>query len=116
MFRLPVSLPIRKLLKRPRGRHKVDNANTAVTEYGIENYPNPFNPTTTIAYQLPKDGRVTIKIFDAIGREVTTLVDEFKPSGRYSVQFDASRLSSGIYFYSLRSGSFNVVKKMSLIK
>ena len=94
----------------------LDSVSTGVKEYSIENYPNPFNPTTTIAYQLPKDGRVTIKIFDAIGREVTTLVDEFKPSGRYSVQFDASRLSSGIYFYSLRSGSFSIVKKMSLIK
>jgi parallel beta-helix repeat protein len=82
----------------------------------LSNYPNPFNPTTTIYYQIPKDGRVTIKVFDAIGREVTTLVDEFKPSGRYSVKFDASRLSSGIYFYSIRSGDYNAVKKMSLIK
>jgi hypothetical protein len=82
----------------------------------IQNYPNPFNPTTTISYQIPKDGRVTIKIFDIIGREVTTLVDEYKPSGRYSVQFDASRLASGIYFYSIRSGNYNAVKKMSLIK
>jgi Secretion system C-terminal sorting domain len=106
----------REAAQKAKGEVKVDNTNTAVTEYGIENYPNPFNPATTIAYQLPKDGKVTIKIFDAIGREVTTLVDEFKPSGRYSVQFDASHLSSGIYFYSLRSGSFNVVKKMSLIK
>jgi len=89
---------------------------TVTTYASSQNYPNPFNPTTTIAYQLPKDGKVTIKIFDVIGREVTTLVDEFKPSGRYTVQFDASRLSSGIYFYSLRSGSYNVVKKMSLIK
>ncbi|MGA7161799.1 MAG: T9SS type A sorting domain-containing protein [Bacteroidota bacterium] len=88
----------------------------AVKEYGIGNYPNPFNPATTISYQIPKDGRVTIKIFDAIGREVTTLVDEFKPAGRYTVQFNASRLSSGIYFYSIRSGDYNAVKKMSLIK
>ena len=88
-----------------------------VTQYGLDqNYPNPFNPATTISYQIPKDGHVTIKIFDAIGREVTTLVDEFKPSGRYSVKFDASRFSSGIYFYSIRSGSYNAVKKMSLIK
>ena len=88
-----------------------------VTQYGLDqNYPNPFNPATTISYQIPKDGHVTIKIFDAIGREVTTLVDEFKPSGRYSVKFDASRLSSGIYFYSIRSAEYNAVKKMSLIK
>ena len=81
-----------------------------------QNYPNPFNPSTTIAYQIPKDGRVTIKIFDAIGREVTTLLDEFKPAGYYSAKFDASHLSSGIYFYSIRSGDYNAVKKMALIK
>ena len=108
--------PNKSAAQKAKGEAKVENANGPVTEYGIENYPNPFNPTTTIAYQLPKDGKVTIKIFDAIGRVVTTLVDEYKPSGRYTVQFDASRLASGIYFYSLRSGSFNVVKKMSLIK
>jgi len=88
-----------------------------VTTYALsQNYPNPFNPTTTIAYQIPNDGKVTIKIFDVTGREVTTLVDEFKSSGQYSVKFDASRLSSGIYFYSIRSGDYNAVKKMSLIK
>jgi Zn-dependent metalloprotease len=81
-----------------------------------QNYPNPFNPTTTLSYQIPTNGHVTIKIFDIIGREVTTLVDEFKPSGHYSVQFDASHLASGIYFYSIKSGDYNVVKKMSLIK
>ena len=81
-----------------------------------QNFPNPFNPATTISYQIPKDGRVTIKIFDVTGREVTTLVDEFKPSGQYSVRFDASHLSSGIYFYSIKSGDYSAVKKMSLIK
>jgi len=81
-----------------------------------QNYPNPFNPATTISYQILKDGRVTIKVFDAIGREVTTLVDEFKPSGQYSIKFDASRLSSGIYIYSVKSGDYNAVKKMALIK
>ena len=88
----------------------------AASSGSLQNYPNPFNPATTISYQIPKDGHVTIKIFDAIGREVTTLVDEFKPSGRYSVKFDASRLSSGIYFYSIRSAEYTAVKKMSLIK
>jgi hypothetical protein len=93
------------------------NIGETITDYALDqNYPNPFNPTTTIAYQIPNDGRVTIKIFDVTGREVTTLVDEFKPSGQYSVKFDASRLSSGIYFYSIRSGDYNAVKKMSLIK
>ncbi len=108
--------PNKSVAQKAKGEAKVENANGPVTEYGIENYPNPFNPTTTIAYQLPKDGKVTIKIYDAIGRVVTTLVDEFKPSGRYSVQFDASRLASGIYFYSIRSGNYNAVKKMLLLK
>ena len=87
------------------------------TSYALnQNFPNPFNPTTTISYQIPKDGPVTIKIFDALGREVTTLVDEFKSAGQYSVKFDASHLSTGIYFYSIKSGDFNAVKKMALIK
>jgi hypothetical protein len=81
-----------------------------------QNYPNPFNPSTTINYQIPKDGRVTIKIFDALGREVKTLVDEDKASGQYSVVFDASHLSSGTYFYSIRSADYSAVKKMTLIK
>jgi len=82
----------------------------------LQNYPNPFNPTTTISYQIPNSSHVTIKVFDILGRDVTTLVDEFKPSGRYKVQFDASRLASGIYFYSIRSGNYNAVKKMLLLK
>jgi len=88
----------------------------AVNDGSLQNYPNPFNPTTTISYQIPNSGHVTIKVFDVLGREVTTLVDEFKPSGRYSVQFDASRLSSGIYFYSIKSSNYNAVKKMLLLK
>ena len=101
-----------------RGANESAGSTGLAVSQGITmtNYPNPFNPTTTIAYQLPKDGRVTIKIFDAIGREVTKLVDEFKPSGRYSVQFDASRLSSGTYFYSIKSGNYFAVKKMLLLK
>ncbi len=88
-----------------------------VADYALEqNYPNPFNPATTISYQIPKDGQVTIKIFDALGRKVSTLVDEFKPSGQYTVKFDASHLSSGIYFYSIKSGDYTAVKKMALIK
>jgi len=82
----------------------------------LGNYPNPFNPTTTISYQIPTTGRVTIKVFDVLGRDVTTLVDDVKPAGKYSVRFDASRLSSGIYFYSIKSGNYNAVKKMLLLK
>ncbi len=81
-----------------------------------QNFPNPFNPTTTINYQIPKDGQVTIKVFDALGDEVKKLVDEFKPASWYSVVFDASHLSSGIYFYSIHAGDYSAVKKMLLIK
>ncbi|MHB1688380.1 MAG: arylsulfotransferase family protein [Ignavibacteriaceae bacterium] len=81
-----------------------------------QNYPNPFNPSTIISYQIPKDGLVTLKVFDALGREVKTLVDEFKSQGKYSVSFDASHIASGVYFYQLRAGDFVSIKKMILLK
>ena len=65
----------------------------------IQNYPNPFNPITTITYSLPKASNVTLKVYDILGRELVTLVDEFKSEGQYSVLFNASSLASGIYFY-----------------
>lgn len=82
----------------------------------LDNYPNPFNPVTIINYSLPVGERVVIKIFDILGREVTQLVNEDKPAGTYSISFDASSLSSGIYFYSITAGKFNQVKKMVLAK
>lgn len=89
----------------------------AIYSYTLEqNFPNPFNPITTVSYALPRDGHVTIKIYDALGREVTTLVNEFKSTGRYTVNFDASRLSSGTYIYKLISGGFSATKKMILVK
>ncbi|MBK9097425.1 MAG: T9SS type A sorting domain-containing protein [bacterium] len=88
-----------------------------------QNYPNPFNPSTVIKYQLPLSGNVTLKVYDLLGREVATLVDEFKPAGSYEVEFDASsnsgsvrNLTSGIYFYKLQSENFNETKKMMLLK
>ncbi|HZW39795.1 MAG TPA: T9SS type A sorting domain-containing protein [Ignavibacteriaceae bacterium] len=81
-----------------------------------QNYPNPFNPTTTISYSLHKKSFTTLKVFDILGREVITLVNEEKPAGSYSVDFNASNLSSGVYFYSLTSGSFTMNKKMILMK
>ena len=82
-----------------------------------QNYPNPFNPTTTINYELPKDGTVKLIVYDLLGREVLKLVNnEFKTSGRYSVDFDGRSLSSGIYFYKIESGSFTDVKRMVLLK
>jgi parallel beta-helix repeat protein len=81
-----------------------------------QNYPNPFNPTTTINYQLQKAGSVSLKVYDMLGRAVAILVNEDKTAGYYSVVFDASRLSSGTYFYRLITGSFTEIKKMVLLK
>ncbi len=94
-----------------------NEVNNPPKEYALfANYPNPFNPSTIISYQIPKDGMVTLKVFDALGREVKTLVNGFKSQGRYSVSFDASKLASGVYFYKIESGSFQSVKKMMLLK
>jgi spore coat protein CotH len=82
----------------------------------FQNYPNPFNPTTVINYYLPVAGHVVVKVYDMLGREVATLVNEQKPAGSYHVAFDARLLSSGVYFYSLQSKSFKDTKEMVLIK
>ncbi|MEW6006013.1 MAG: T9SS type A sorting domain-containing protein [Stygiobacter sp.] len=97
-------------------------------------YPNPFNPTTTIKYSIPNvmvrqahhdnvtlsqskgDNLVTLKVYDILGKEITTLVNERQPAGNYEVKFDGSNLSSGIYFYKLQSGEFVQVNKMILMK
>lgn len=81
-----------------------------------QNYPNPFNPNTKITFDLPKGEYTSLKVFDILGREVSVLVNEFKQQGRYSINFNASELSSGIYFYSLQSGNFTITKKMILSK
>ncbi len=81
-----------------------------------QNYPNPFNPTTTIRYAIPEAGPVTIEVFNTIGQKVATLVDAVKPAGYHVVTFDGSRLSSGLYFYHLRSGAFSKIRKMILRK
>jgi hypothetical protein len=81
-----------------------------------QNYPNPFNPSTVISYQIPTVSSVTLKVYDVLGREVATLVSARQNPGSYSVTFDASRLSSGVYFYRLQAGSFADVKKLLLMK
>ena len=81
-----------------------------------QNYPNPFNPITVINYSLPVDEKVLIKVYDILGREIATLVSEEKLAGVHSVNFDASNLSSGIYFYSIKAGKFSQTKKMILAK
>ena len=82
------------------------------------NYPNPFNPTTTIKYSIPKSSYVTIKLYDNLGRLVSTLIDEQKPAGTYNIQLSAShyRLASGVYFYRMQAGNFVQTKKLLLLK
>jgi hypothetical protein len=104
-----------------------DNNNEKILDYYLENnYPNPFNPTTKISYQITEPGLVTLKIYDVLGIEIATLVDDQKPAGKYELEFSATggsasgrdtyNLTSGIYFYQLQAGSFIETKKMILIK
>jgi hypothetical protein len=97
---------------------KMDYTNGEIVKnYALfQNYPNPFNPTTTINYQLPQTGNVTLKIYDILGREVATLVNEQKNQGRYSVNFDASSLASGVYIYRIKVNDYVCSKKMLMIK
>ncbi|OQY75456.1 MAG: hypothetical protein B6D44_01255 [Ignavibacteriales bacterium UTCHB2] len=88
-----------------------------ITEYSLEqNYPNPFNPNTTIKFQIPKDGFVTLKVYDILGNELATLINEEKTIGNYEVNFDASKLASGVYIYKIQAGEFVSSKKMLLLK
>lgn len=106
---------------------KISNYQNAITgitgtgeipnRYSLEqNYPNPFNPSTAIKYQLPENSFVKLIVFDALGREIKTLVNENKPAGNYEISFDGMNLSTGVYFYKIEAGSFAEVKKMMLIK
>lgn len=81
-----------------------------------QNYPNPFNPKTIIAFKTPAEGHISLKVYDVLGNEVATLLDEQKPAGSYDVELNASQLTSGIYFYKLTSDAFNSTRKMILLK
>lgn len=81
-----------------------------------QNYPNPFNPSTKISWQSPVNAHQTLKIYDVLGNEVTTLVNEYRSAGNFEIEFNASGLSSGIYFYQLKVGEFISTKKMVLIR
>ena len=87
------------------------------SDYSLsQNYPNPFNPSTKFSYQIPKSGQVTLKVFNTLGKEVATLVNGERSAGRYIVDFNGQGLSSGIYFYTIQSGSFFETRKMMLLK
>lgn len=102
----------------------VDNEETIPTTFSLEqNYPNPFNPNTVISYRFPVNGNVTLKVYDLLGNEVATLVNEYKAAGSYEVEFTSHsglsgirELPSGVYFYQLRAGSFVQTKRMVLLK
>ncbi len=94
----------------------VNDKNIPFTYSLSQNFPNPFNPTTTIRYQLPESGKVSLIIYDILGREVKTLVNEFKINGKYEVSFNASSLASGVYLYRLNVNDYVDVKKMLLLK
>ena len=104
-----------KLTQNPTGIYESDGE--PPSDFNLaQNYPNPFNPSTKISWQSPVAGHQTIKVYDVLGNEVATLVDEEKPAGNYEVTFNASEIASGIYFYRLQAGSFVETKKMILIK
>jgi uncharacterized delta-60 repeat protein len=102
----------------PLNKEGVDEmAGVPPSEYSLyQNHPNPFNPTTVIQYSIPNGAYTSLKVYDVLGREVATLVDEFKAADRYEVLFDASNLPSGLYLYRIQSGKFVSVKKMILAK
>jgi len=86
-----------------------------------QNYPNPFNPTTIISYSIPTSKKeqsvvVTLDVYNSLGQKIVTLVNKEQTHGNYTVQFDASNLTSGVYFYTLRAGSFTTTRKMVLLK
>ncbi|MEP0859909.1 MAG: T9SS type A sorting domain-containing protein [Ignavibacterium sp.] len=96
--------------------NSVEDVLTADNYALAQNYPNPFNPSTKISYSIKESGFVSLKVYDVLGREVATLVNEDQTPGVYTVQFNASNLATGIYLYRLETGSFTKVNKMMLLK
>ena len=101
---------------RPVNTPKVDDYLVPKSFELSQNYPNPFNPTTTIEFSIPKDANVTLKIYDVLGKEAATLVNDRKAAGTYILNWNASNFSSGLYFYRLNAGEFTETKKMFLVK
>ena len=97
---------------------QIDNSNQNIPDnYSLkQNFPNPFNPSTTIRYSVPKAGFITIKVYNILGELVSTLINEYRQAGDYEIKFNGSNLSSGIYFYRMQAGNFVEVKKLVLVK
>ncbi|HEX3029652.1 MAG TPA: T9SS type A sorting domain-containing protein [Clostridia bacterium] len=95
---------------------KVKKESSKAEGFGSSNYPNPFNPATTISFSIPKDGMTELKIYNMLGENIETLVSQPLSAGTYSYSWNAARYSSGIYFYVLRSGNNVQTKRMMLVK
>lgn len=116
--------PPNKLIVRPGASIALNSSATSVEKSTLspegfrleQNYPNPFNPTTVISYQLSVNSDMKLSIFDVLGREVATLVNEKKPAGSYTVQWNAAGMPSGTYFYKIQAGKYTETKKLVLIK
>jgi len=102
----------------PENVTSVTNNNSSVLKNFVleQNYPNPFNPTTTISYKLPYSSKVVLKVFNILGKEVATLVNSQETAGLHQVEFNASSLASGVYFYQINAGKFVATKKLILLK
>jgi hypothetical protein len=95
----------------------VSDQNLVVSKFELEqNYPNPFNPSTVIRYQTAEKSNVTLTVYNSIGREISTLLNEVKPKGTFTIEFDGSNLPSGIYYFRLQAGTFTDTKKMVLLR
>ncbi|MGE5848268.1 MAG: T9SS type A sorting domain-containing protein, partial [Ignavibacteria bacterium] len=100
-----------------KGTVGINQDKTTLTNFELfQNYPNPFNPETIIKYQLANEGKVSLKVFDILGKEKAVLVNEIQNAGLHQIEFNASNLSSGVYFYTLNAGDFSKTLKLLLVK
>lgn len=114
-WRTTSDYPIKLVIERTTT--DIDEDKNLISTYSLlQNYPNPFNPNTTISYSIANSEFVELKVYDLLGNQVSSLVNEYKSAGNYSTNFSASGLSSGIYFYRIRSGNFVQSKKLILLK